>query len=516
VAALFTGLKAGRLRVYVTAPEPSNLDTFYTFLLKGLEAAGIKRELVREAGITAGVKTPRGFVRYFRHYDPPPQGMVDLVVVDEAAGIPVNLLFEYLSRYDRLVYSTTVHGYEGAGRGFEHKFTRALRARPPGRLVEVQLGEPIRYALGDPVERWLYETLLLDAEPPELGRSEIAEIKAERCAYRVLDLDRLFEAEEDLLRAFIGTYVTAHYRNKPNDLAILGDAPHHHARALMTPAGKLVVALHLAEEGGLNREMIQQVLEGEPPPGQLIPSLIVKYYPPYRRIARLKGWRVVRIATHPELTGRGLGSETLSRLKREAEEMGLDWVGASFGASPELVAFWDRNGFLPIHLSPMRNITSGEYSLVMVYPFTTRARKGIVELNREFRARLVEALSDPYFNLEVSIARILLKGVGRERQVAALTRAQRERLGLYIKGHISYEGATDCIRPLTRAYFLSTGKGRAALKPVDEELLVARVLQGKSWKATGELVGMSSGEVKAKLRELVGEVASHHLARAKA
>lgn len=69
--------------------------------------------------------------------------------------------------------------YEGTGRSLSLKLIEQLRAQsapsvvkkdsatsntPSGRvLVELSLNESIRYANGDPVERWLNELLCLDA-----------------------------------------------------------------------------------------------------------------------------------------------------------------------------------------------------------------------------------------------------------------------------------------------------------------------------------------------------------------
>ncbi|MEI8631520.1 hypothetical protein P4S72_04170 [Vibrio sp. PP-XX7] len=55
----------------------------------------------------------------------------DLMLVDEASSIPVPMLQQLGERYNRIVFSTTIHGYEGCGRGFILKFMEWLRAYRP-------------------------------------------------------------------------------------------------------------------------------------------------------------------------------------------------------------------------------------------------------------------------------------------------------------------------------------------------------------------------------------------------
>ncbi|MFP3345534.1 tRNA(Met) cytidine acetyltransferase, partial [Halomonas sp. SIMBA_159] len=80
--------------------------------------------------------------------------------VDEAAAIPAPMLQKMLSSYSRVVFASTIHGYEGTGRGFAIKFTSVLDAMTP-QWRACSMTSPIRWAAGDPLERWLFETLLL-------------------------------------------------------------------------------------------------------------------------------------------------------------------------------------------------------------------------------------------------------------------------------------------------------------------------------------------------------------------
>jgi len=173
------------------------------------------------------------------------------VIVDEAAALPVRLLEGFLDA-PAVAFCTTVHGYEGAGRGFAIRFKERLRASPFA-VRDVRLDEPIRYARNDPVEAWASRALLLDARPAV--DEAVAGSAVGDATYRRLTPDELL-ADEALLREAFGLLVAAHYRTEPNDLARLLDAPNLAARALV--AEGRVVAVALLARGG-------QARRGNPP-----------------------------------------------------------------------------------------------------------------------------------------------------------------------------------------------------------------------------------------------------------
>ncbi|RMG16028.1 MAG: GNAT family N-acetyltransferase [Planctomycetota bacterium] len=93
----------------------------------------------------------------------------EVVLVDEAAQFPIPFLRALLRRRPRarMAFATTTQGYEGTGRGFVLRFLRDLAADPRP-LVRPRLRAPVRWAAGDPLERWVHHLLLLDVEPPGL------------------------------------------------------------------------------------------------------------------------------------------------------------------------------------------------------------------------------------------------------------------------------------------------------------------------------------------------------------
>lgn len=63
----------------------------------------------------------------------------DWLVVDEAAAIPAPLLLQLVSRFPRILLTTTVQGYEGTGRGFI-SFAPVFRSFTASRFVSLSAG----------------------------------------------------------------------------------------------------------------------------------------------------------------------------------------------------------------------------------------------------------------------------------------------------------------------------------------------------------------------------------------
>ncbi|MBC7131277.1 tRNA(Met) cytidine acetyltransferase, partial [Candidatus Bathyarchaeota archaeon] len=222
---------------------------------------------------------------------------------------------------------------------------------------------------------------------------------------------------------------------------------------------------------------------------------------------KLKGLRIVRIATHPELIGQGLGSLALKRLWEEAAAKGFTWVGASFGADDKLLAFWMKNGFVPVHISPMRNVVSGEFSVIVVKPITNEAQSLIKEIHKEFKLRLIEALPDTYFSLEPSVAaQLLRKQTWNYAVQLSLTPSQKGRLMQYVRGTLAYEGACDAVKQLLKCHFMNSGANRMDLDIEVEAKLIARCLQARSWRQVTQVFKGKSQGLKSELRSYVAKL----------
>lgn len=499
-----------RVRVAVTASDSSAIQSLMMLAEKGLNALGLEYRKVVKEGDLIELKGDRFSIEYWEPYTVT-KLKVDVVVVDEAAGLPVPLLHMIWKNFNRTIYATTIHGYEGAGRGFSVRFLKRLREDPKTLMITYEMSEPIRYSANDPIEKFQFDALLLDAEPDELTDEDIKEIKRGNLEYVTYEPEYLFsEAGEKELRSLFGIYVLAHYRNEPDDLGRLADAPHHSMRAVrIKSSGKIVGAAQLAEEGGLSDELIDELLVGGKIPGNIIPDRLLKYFR-LRELGKGVGWRIVRIAVHIDVQGMGIGSFLLNEIINEAMRRGYSWVGAGFGLSRELLNFWLKNSFKLLHLSPDRNPVSGEYTALVVRPLNNEWVSLIDVCTKDFTIRLIGSLHTVYRDLESDVTYLILKSGINYPELSErfeLTEAQKERLKLYLEGLMTYESAADAVN---FAVLKSVLEGKLnVLTPLEGQVCVARCLKGLGWEEITQELNYPSSKAVVVLRKALEKLCNY-------
>ncbi|WP_137287531.1 tRNA(Met) cytidine acetyltransferase TmcA [Halorussus salinisoli] len=502
------GIAAGSLAaegddVLVTAPEYRSSREVFVRAEALLETLGYEVETdrdppreIRVAGEREGKRGDErageqdgGRVRFETPTDAADlPGNPDAVFVDEAAALSVRLLERFLAA-ERVAFTTTIHGYEGAGRGFSVRFRDRL-AESDHEVLETRLDEPIRYAAGDPVEVWAFRALLLDARPPV--EEVVRDADPSSVEYRALSPADLL-ADETLLREVFGLLVLAHYRTEPDDLARLLDAPNLTVRALCFEGHVVGVAL-LAREGNLSAGVREHMYEGGRVRGNMLPDVLTSQLRD-ERAGIPEGMRVMRIATHHAVRSRGLGSRLLADVRAEFESE-LDWLGVGYGATPELLRFWRENGYCAVQLSTTRNDTSGEYSALMLDPLSPAGRDLHDRHARWFASRVASMLADPLRDADPDVMRELLRSV--EAPVTLdLSEWDWRTVASSAYGPGLYDAAPRPFRRVALKHFVDSDDGGGvaesdALSAREERLLVLKVLQGRPWLDVADELGFHS------------------------
>jgi len=493
-------LSKKRLRIIVTAPSVAGTSQFMRFLKMGLEALDIDHKVkVGEGGYIREIFGQNFRVSYF----PPDVAVIekdgDILVMDEAAAVGMEYVDLATKFWKKIVLITTVHGYEGSGKAFL-KYLRKTMEEKKFRVEWVEMSEPLRYAEGDPIERWLYDTLLLDAEP-KLPAQDL-----DKLLFKMEDTEEIF-SDDEKLRQVYGILVTAHYRNNPNDLMIMADALHHKLGGISTLDGVYVGVVQIAEEGNLPESVIDGSLKGITFEGDLIPDRLIKHSR-IRNFGRMRGWRIVRIAVLQELQNRGLGSKMLSAIIEEAKRKGLDWVGSSFMADKKVINFWLKNGFTPVHISPKRNEKLGEHAVIVMYGISEEG-KAAVRISAELlKERMLNTLHDVYYTMDPWIARLIINGIKVHREVE-LNEIHKDKIASFLQGVSPYETAADAINLLVKKYFWDA-KRDWSLNPEEEAVLLCKVIQGKPWNMTSLTLEMNRTQVTELLYDAISKLAKKY------
>jgi tRNA(Met) cytidine acetyltransferase len=280
---------------------------------------------------------------------------------------------------------------------------------------------------------------------------------------------------------------------------------------------KIVCSLQIALEGGLSDEIVDLLLRGNKIPGNIIPDRLLKHMR-IREMGGLRGYRIVRIATHPKAQDKGIGSFALENLYKEAVKEGMDWVGSGFGVNPKLLNFWVKNNFYPLHMSPDRNPVSGEYTIIVLRPISDPSTK-IVEIGkRVFREKTVWGLREPYNDLELETILIILKSTFFRRESIpppSLDRISQDRLWIYSYGPMTYEAVSDVVYRLAIHYFVNDWGSITKLDDLEEKILILKVLQGRDWDYVAKSLRLRNWDAMMKLKEGVGKILQsyYHIGR---
>ncbi|KAI9286623.1 GNAT acetyltransferase 2-domain-containing protein [Umbelopsis sp. AD052] len=480
--AISAAVAYGYSNIFVTSPSPENLKTLFEFIFKGFDALNYEEHLdydivqstnpaFNKAIVRVNIfRQHRQTIQYIQPQDAHVLGQAELVVIDEAAAIPLPLVKKLLGPY--LVFmASTINGYEGTGRSLSLKLIQQLREQSRGfigraegplkdasgedivvgrdlkskkdsatsdingaavggrSLREIKLEEPIRYGINDPIEKWLNKLLCLDATI--VSKNIQGCPHPSECELFYVNRDTLFSyhpVSETFLQRMMALYVASHYKNSPNDLQLMSDAPAHHLFVLLPPIREgdsglpdPLVVIQVCLEGEISKQsVINSLSRGQRAGGDLIPWLVSQQFQD-DDFATLSGARVVRIATHPDYAKMGYGHRALEQLKSfyqgeitsldenamdedneqvhrvdddeledvdlltddirirdprkmppllmrlsEKKPTRLHYLGVSYGLTQQLHRFWKKSGFVPLYLRQTANELTGEHTCVML------------------------------------------------------------------------------------------------------------------------------------------------------
>jgi len=419
----------GLSNIVVTAANPENLNCFFAFLFIGLKILNYIEGKDFEVIQNSKLKNIDTVIVNVTHHQTikfvpfaeieEKKSQIELLIIDEAALIPYKEL-EKLDGAFLIFMSSTTSGYEGTGKEFTLKLVENLKRKyfvenhnfiscKKRVLKEMMLEEPIRYSSGDPVESWLNSFLYLDTinSPNLISGCPDPRI----CQLFLVDRNSLFsfhKIAKQFLQRIMTVFSSSHYRNSPDDLQLLADAPSHRILVLTSPLTfvanflpDILSAIHFSYEGQISRVYMESNLINEKfSTGDLLPWIISTHFQD-SSFGELSGIRIIRITTQPDVQDMGYGTRAIELLKKfcidkkknlslksnnlnedqkilcallidlqERYQPSIDYIGVSFSISPKLLCFWLKNGFSLILVKSKREIYWKQTVCVMIRLFS--------------------------------------------------------------------------------------------------------------------------------------------------
>lgn len=469
----------GISNIFVTSANPGNLNCFFAFLFIGFKilnySEGKDFEIIQNSKLKYIDKvvvsvTHHQLIRFIPFTQVEDfKDQIELLVIDEAALIPSKELEKFDGPFSIFMSSTT-SGYEGTGKEFNIKLIEKLKSRyfienqnlklsKKRLLKEIFLEEPIRYSYGDPVENWLNSFLCLEWVDPKHPITMCPDPRT--CQLFLVDRNSLFSRHviaKNFLQKIMSIFSSSHYRNSPDDLQILADAPSHRILILTSPLTMkvnflpdILTVLHISYEGQISRVFLEKNLMNEKfIMGDLFPWVVSNHFQD-SSFGELSGIRIVRISTQQDLQNMGYGTRALEILKNfciagkkkvsiknvnsencvdkihknnselsallinleEREQPLIDYLGVSFSFSSKLLCFWLKNGFSLIILKPKKEQYWKQDVGIMIKIFTISTKKNLFLLKyfqKEFLREFLNLCKTDFRKMSTNLVFNVIQG----------------------------------------------------------------------------------------------------------
>lgn len=397
----------------------------------------------------------------------------DLLLVDEAAAIPVPMLQAMVQGFSRVVFASTEHGYEGSGRGFTSRFFSFLDLNCKQWHLQ-HLHTPIRYASCDPLETWLFRIFLFEADTTENSpQNERYEIQ-----YRTVSQRQLFKTPQ-LLRQVFHLLVSAHYQTSPSELQQLLDDPQQHL--ICAFYNERIVGLVLGQiEGGFEPKLAKAVMNGQRRlKGHLLPQSLAMHIGLTESL-EAPLLRITRVAIDQNWRRSGIGSQLVEQMALRAQAFDVVMLGTSFSASGDLLAFWQKNEFRPVRIGVTRDIASGCYSLQMLRPLND-SMAWIDDCEALFFENFIFQLGEQFQELDPLLVQKIMSQTVKTERFTALAFQQ---LTQFSKGILGYDLLVASL--FHWVCFCLKEFPQWCQHKEDTVLVIAKVLQRKDWQALGK------------------------------
>jgi tRNA(Met) cytidine acetyltransferase len=454
-------MNQGTSTIWVTSLHIDNTEKIFNHALRMLPKANATKNNIAYRDSTLSFKPVDQLLNS--------QESINLVLVDEAASLPIHVLIQLANKFPRIVFSSTVHGYEGSGRGFEMRFLKQLSTLKPD-FKRIHMSQPIRWFQHDTLEQFWFNTMFHNAQQ----NIESVESMKQAISCRHVSKAQLLN-DRKLLADIFRLLIDAHYQTSQDDLQRLLDAPEIKC-FILTRGSTLLGVAQIIEEGGDSfGELANNIADcSRRVKGHLVAQNIASSYnTPSFLLARQ--WRISRIAVVPEHQRKGLGKQLIDYVEQQARQQHIKFLTASFGCNTDILKFWNKSEFLLTKLSVKPEVSSGEHSSICIKPLTNKALEISNSIYKEFHQELLYQMDKNF------------QGVSEELLMQILLFTQTENIGACVNEVILRQFAfgkraySTCKR-LLKEYLIVNPTCLSILTIQQQTFLVSALLQNKTDK----------------------------------
>ena len=277
------------------------------------------------------------------------------LIVDEAAMLPLSWLAQFSNSFSKVLLTSTSEGYEGSGKGFILKLKDYLK-----RAIHLfRLEIPLRWQQNDRLEQWMDQLALVEQNRLDISHQNGA---PQFNLYYALPITYPFAELYQLLSL-------AHYRTSPTDLRRLLDGADQHFMTAEMAERIAGVGWGLEEGNFADQEVIEQIRLGyRRPKGNLVAQTLC-FQTNLSQALTLRALRISRIAVLPQYQRQTLGTQLIQQCIQKYCH-NFDYLSVSFGFEKSLLRFWQKLGFQISAVSIKPEASSGNYSVMMIYPLS--------------------------------------------------------------------------------------------------------------------------------------------------
>jgi tRNA(Met) cytidine acetyltransferase len=442
--------------ICVTALHLDNTEQIFKHAIRALPKANVNKSTVTYQDSSLSFKPVDQLINS--------QENIDLVLVDEASSLPIHMLIKLTNKFPRIVFTSTLHGYEGSGRGFEMRFIKQLSQLKP-EFKKIKILQPIRWYQHDTLEQFWFKTLFHNVQ----DNDEFIESKNQAISCRHVSKTQLLN-DTQLLASLFKLLIDAHYQTSQDDLQRLLDAPEIDCFILCRGTSLLGVAQVIEEGGDCFTELANNITDcSRRVKGHLVAQNIASSYnnSPF---LLAKQWRISRIAIDPEHQRKGLGKQLLDYVEVQARQRQIKFLTVSFGCNTDILKFWYRSEFLLIKLSAKPEVSSGEHSGICIKSLTNETLHSAVLIHKEFHQEFLYQMDK---NLQWVSAELLIEILLVEQTTNIPAEDDIEILNQFSLGKRAY---STCKR-LLKMYLINDPTCLSKLTSQEKALLVAALLQ---------------------------------------